>query len=254
MKKYVAILMALMMILSVTAFAEEGNYMIMATEAQFPPYEFYDGEEIVGIDYEIADAIAKKLGYDGVKVDDMLFDSIIPAVTEGKADFALAGLTATSDRMNNVYFSFPYTTSTQVIIVKEGSPITTVDDLFVEGNNYAIGVQLGTTGYLYATWDIEETGLGTVESYTSYVDAVEALKNDKVDCVLIDAAPADAFVKENEGLVILETEYVVESYAIAVSKDNVELLGKVSAALQDLIADGTVDAIIEKYIPAEDAE
>jgi polar amino acid transport system substrate-binding protein len=83
---------------------------------------------------------------------------------------------------------------------------------------------------------------------------VEALKNDKVDCVLIDAAPADAFVKENEGLVILETEYVVESYAIAVSKDNVELLGKVSAALQDLIADGTVDAIIEKYIPAEDAE
>ena len=252
MKKFAAILMALMMLLSMTAFAEEGNYLVMATEATFPPYEFYgEGEEIVGIDVEIADAIAKKLGYDGVKVDDVAFDSIIPAVTEGKADVALAGLTATAERMNSVYFSFPYTTSTQVVIVKEGSPIVSVDDLFVEGNNYAIGAQLGTTGYLYATWDIEEAGLGTVESYPSYVDAVEALKNGKVDCVLCDAAPAAEFVKANEGLVILETEYVVESYAIAVAKNNPELLGKVSGALQDLIADGTVDAIIEKYIPAE---
>jgi len=254
MKKFAAILMALVMILSVSAFAEEGNYLTWATEATFAPYEFYgEGEEVIGIDAEIADAIAKKLGYDGAKAEDMGFDSILPAVTEGKVDMALAGLTANSERMNSVYFSFPYATSTQAVIVKEGSPITTVDDLFVEGNNYAIGVQLGTTGYLYATWDIEEAGLGTVESYPSYVDAVQALLNGKVDCVLIDGAPADVFVAENEGLQILESAYTVESYAIAISKDNVELLGKVTAALQDLIADGTVDAIIEKYIPADEA-
>lgn len=254
MKKFFALMLSLVMLLSVTAFAEEeGNYLYWATEATFPPYEYYDGETVVGIDAEIADAIAKKLGYDGAKVEDMGFDSIIPAVTEGKVDMALAGLTATSDRMNSVYFSFPYTTSTQVVIVKEGSEITTVDDLFVEGKNWAVGAQIGTTGYLYATWEIEDAGLGTVESYPSYVDAVQALLTGKVDCVLCDAAPAAEFVAANEGLATLETAYVTESYAIAISKDNVELLGQVTAALQELIADGTVDAIINKYIPAEEA-
>lgn len=252
MKKFFALMLSLVMLLSVTAFAEEGNYLYWATEATFPPYEFYDeGGEVTGIDAEIADAIAKKLGYDGAKVEDMGFDSILAAVTEGKVDMALAGLTASADRMNSVYFSFPYTTSTQVVIVKEGSEITTVDDLFVEGKNWAVGAQIGTTGYLYATWDIEDAGLGTVESYPSYVDAVQALLTGKVDCVLCDAAPAAEFVSANEGLVTLETAYVTESYAIAISKDNVELLGQVTAALQDLIADGTVQSIIDKYIPAE---
>jgi len=249
MKKLLSLVIALIMVCSmVPAMAEK---LVMSTEAGFPPYEYYDGENIVGIDVEIADAIAKKLGYEGVEVMDIAFDNVIPAVTEGKAHMAMAGLTANKERMASVYFSFPYATGIQVVIVTENSPIASVDDLFAEGANNLIGVQIATTGELYATWDIQDAGLGEVKAFATGVDAVEALKNGKVDCVIIDSAPANAFVAANEGLKILETSYVTESYAIAIAKTNVDLLGKVTAALQDLIADGTVDAIIEKYIPAE---
>ena len=249
MKKLLSLVIALIMVCSmVPAMAEK---LIMSTEATFPPYEFVDGDKIVGIDVEIADAIAKKLGYEGIEVMDIAFDNVIPAVTEGKADMAMAGLTASVERMASVYFSFPYATGIQVVIVKEDSAITSVDDLFAEGANHLIGVQIATTGELYATWDIQDAGLGEVKAYANGVDAVEALKNGKVDCVIIDNEPAKAFVANNEGLKILETAYAEEDYAIAIAKDNIELLGKVSAALQDLIADGTVYAIIEKYIPAE---
>jgi len=246
MKKLLSLVFALMMICcSIPAMAE---YLIVSTEATFPPYEFYDGENIVGIDVEIADAIAKKLGYEGAQINDIAFDNIIPSVTEGKAHMALAGLTATTERMNSVYFSFPYATGIQVVIVAEGSSITSVDDLFT--CNPVIGVQMATTGDLYSTWDIEDAGLGKVARFNNGVDAIEALKNGKVDCVMIDSEPAKAFVAANEGLKILETAYAEEDYAIAIAKDNVELLGKVTAALQDLIADGTVQSIIDKYINA----
>ena len=249
MKKFFSLLIALMLVCSLApAMADK---LVMSTEATFPPYEYVDGDKIVGIDVEIADAIAKKLGYEGVEVMDIAFDNVIPAVTEGKADIAMAGLTASVERMASVYFSFPYATGIQVVIVPENSAIKSVDDLFAEGANHLIGVQIATTGELYATWDIQDAGLGEVKAFPNGVDAVEALKNGKVDCVIIDNEPAKAFVANNEGLTILETTYVTESYAIAVAKNNVELLGNVTAALQDLIADGTVDAIIEKYIPAE---
>ncbi len=248
MKKLLALVMTLCLLCATSAMAET---LTVATNAAFPPYEYYDGETPVGIDIEIADAIAKKLGYEGAVVADMDFDSIISAVQSGKADFAMAGMTATPERMANVYFSFPYATGIQVVIVKEDSPITSADDLFEEGKNYTIGVQLSTTGDLYTTWDIEDEGLGTVSRFNTGNDAVMALISGKVDCVVIDNEPAKAFVAANEGLKILDTEYVEESYAIAVSQGNVDLLGKITAALQDLIADGTVDAIIEKYIPAE---
>ena len=250
MKKLFAIVLAL--VLSCAFIPAMAESLTMATNAAFPPYEFIgDDGTPTGIDVEIADAIAKKLGYEGVEVQDMEFDSIIPAVSSGSAMVALAGLTATPERMNNVYFSFPYATGIQSIIVKEGSPITSADDLFVEGNNYTIGVQLSTTGDLYSTWDLEDEGLATVSRFSTGNDAVMALISGKVDCVIIDNEPAKAYVAANEGLVILETSYAVEDYAIGISKNNVELLGKVTAALQDLIADGTVENIINKYINAD---
>lgn len=222
-----------------------GGTLVMATNAEFPPYEYYENNEVVGIDAEIAAAIAEKLGMELV-IEDMSFDSIIPAIISGKADVGLAGMTVTEDRLENVDFSTSYATGVQVVIVAEGSEITSVDDLFGD-NNYTIGVQQATTGDLYCTWDIEDEGLGTVERFNKGADAVAALVAGKVDCVVIDNQPAKAFVEANEGLVILDTEYTVEDYAIALAKDS-ELTAVVDAALQELIADGTVQAILDKYI------
>ena len=222
----------------------------MATNAEFPPYEYYEGDTVTGIDVEIAQAIAGKLGLT-LQVEDMEFDSVISAVQGGKADIGMAGMTVTEERLEEVNFTESYATGVQVIIVTEDSDITSADDLFAEGANHTIGVQLATTGDLYTTEDIEAAGLGTVDRYNKGADAVMALKNGKVDCVVIDNEPAKAFVEANEGLKILETEYVTEDYAIAVSKDNEALHTAVDAALQELIADGTVQSIIDKYITAE---
>lgn len=229
--------------------ATEG-VLTMATNAEFPPYEYYEGDTVTGIDVEIAQAIAKKLGLT-LQVEDMEFDSVISAVQGGKADIGMAGMTVTEERLEEVNFTESYATGVQVIIVTEDSDITSADDLFAEGANHTIGVQLTTTGDLYTTEDIEAAGLGTVDRYNKGADAVMALKNGKVDCVVIDNEPAKAFVEANEGLKILETEYVTEDYAIAVSKDNEALHTAVDAALQELIADGTVQSIIDKYITAE---
>lgn len=227
----------------------EAGTLIMATNAEFPPYEYHDGDAIVGIDAEIAAAIAEKLGM-GFEIEDMAFDSIIPAVTSGKASFGMAGMTVTDERLQSVDFSDSYATGVQVVIVKEGSAITTVDDLFAEGANNAVGVQTGTTGDIYASGDIEEAGLGTIERFNKGADAVLALVQDKVDCVIIDNQPAKEFVAANEGLTILDTEYAVEDYAICFAKDS-ELTEQVNGALKELIADGTVQGIIDKYINAE---
>jgi polar amino acid transport system substrate-binding protein len=235
-----------------TAQAEEATLetavagtLTMATNAEFPPYESYEGDEVVGIDAEIAAAIAEKLGLE-LDIQDMAFDSIIPAITSGKADVGLAGMTVTEERQQSVDFSDSYATGVQVIIVTEDSPITCADDLFGDGN-YTIGVQNATTGDLYCTWDIEDEGLGTVQRYNKGADAVQALITGKVDCVVIDNEPAKAFVAANEGLTILDTEYVTEDYAIALAKDS-SLTESVNTALQELIADGTVQSILDKYI------
>lgn len=228
--------------------AVEGS-LTMATNAQFPPYEFYDGDKIVGIDAEIAGAIAEKLGLELI-IEDMEFDSIIEAVKSGKADIGLAGMTVTPERQESVDFTTSYATGVQVVIVTEDSAIASVDDLFAEGASHVIGVQRNTTGDLYTTWDLEEAGLATIDRYSKGSDAVQALKTGKVDCVVIDNEPAKAFVAEVEGLKILETEYVLEDYAGAMSKDNTALYEAVNAALDELIADGTIKAIVETYIPA----
>ena len=222
----------------------------MATNATFPPYEYIEGGEVVGIDAEIAAAIAEKLGLELV-IDDMEFDAIIECVKGGKADIGLAGMTVTPERQEEVNFTASYATGVQVVIVTEDSAITTVDDLFAEGASNIIGVQRNTTGDLYSTWDLEDEGLATVERYSKGAEAVQALITGKVDCVIIDNEPAKAFVAANEGLKILETEYILEDYAAAMSKDNTVLYEAVNTALEELIADGTIQAIIDKYIPAE---
>ena len=221
--------------------------LTMATEATFQPYEYYDGDAIVGIDVEVAQAIAEKLGME-LEVTDIAFDSIIPGVQTGKYDMGMAGMTVTDERKEQVNFSDSYATGVQVVIVKDDSPITSVDDLFADGANTVVGTQAGTTGFIYATSDIEDAGLGTVKSFGKTTDAVEALKNGQVDCVVLDNEPAKALVAANEGLHILDTEYAVEDYAIAIAKENTDLLEKVNKALAELTADGTLQSIVDKYI------
>ena len=250
--KILALLAVLCLVLSCAACgSKESDKLVMGTNASFPPYEFTDDAgNIVGIDAEIAAAIAEKLGKE-LEIKDMDFDSLLTAVQSGSIDFALAGMTVTDERKETVDFSDTYATGVQVIIVKEDSAIKTADDLFADGANNKIGVQLATTGDLYCTWDIEDEGLGSVERYNKGADAIMALNSGKVDCVVIDNEPAKVFVENNPGLKILDTEYITEDYAIAVSKDAPELLKAIDGALGELIADGTVAKIIEKYIPAE---
>ena len=248
MKKLLALVLTLAMTLSFTAAL--ADTLTMATNASFPPYEYYEGEEVVGIDVDICAAIAEKLGME-FEVADMDFDAIIGAVQSGKADVGMAGMTVTEERQMMINFSSSYATGIQSVIVKEDSAITSVDDLFAEGASTKIGVQLSTTGDLYSTWDLEDAGLATINRYPNGNDATMALLADKVDCVIIDNEPAKAYVAANPGLKVLETAYAVEEYAACIAKNNTELLEKFDAALVELINDGTVASIIGKYIKAE---
>ena len=255
MKKIFVVTLALIMLLALCACGSSKSntatdgVLTMATNAAFPPYEFVEGDDYAGIDVEIAGAIAEKLGLT-LQVEDMEFDSIIEAVKGGKADIGMAGMTVTEERLEEVNFTESYATGKQVIIVTEDSEITTVDDLFDVGG-YVIGVQRNTTGDLYTTWDLEDEGLATIDRYSKGADAVQALKTGKVDCVVIDDQPAKAFIAEVDGLQILETEYIEEMYAGAMSKDNTELYEAVNSALKELIADGTVQSIIDRYRAAD---
>ncbi len=219
-----------------------GGTLVMATNAEFPPYEYYEGENVIGIDAEIAQAIADKLGME-LKIEDMAFDSIIVAVNSGKADMGMAGMTVTEDRLENVNFSDTYAHASQVVIVKEDSTIASPDDL----SGKKVGVQLGTTGDAYAG-DIEGA---TVERYNKGFEAVQALSQGKIDAVIIDGEPAKVFVEENEGLKILDEAFTEEDYAIAIAKDNDELLEKINGALAELKESGELDKIVDKYITAE---
>ena len=222
----------------------ETKKLVMGTNAAFPPYEFVDdNNEIVGIDAEIAKAVAEKMGYE-LEIKDMEFDSLITAVSTHSIDFALAGMTVTDERKESVNFSDTYAKGVQVIIVKEGSDIKDVDGL----KGKTIGVQAGTTGDIYCT---DEFGQDSVKQFNNGALAVAALNNGQVDCVVIDNEPAKSFVAANEGLAILETAYAEEDYAAAIAKDNEQLLKDFNDALAALKADGTIDGIIEKYIPSK---
>lgn len=220
---------------------EEGK-LTMSTNAAFPPYEMTtDSGDFEGIDVEIAAAIAEKLGLE-LDILDTDFDSALLAVNQGKSDMVMAGVSITDDRLLVMDFSDTYATGIQVVIVKEGSDVT-LDNL----GEKMIGVQKGTTGWQYCTDDYGEEH---VTAYDNGLTAVQALVSGKVDCVVIDNAPAQEFVKANDGLAILDTEYANEDYSIGVDKGNTALLDAINGALKELIADGTVQRIIDTYIPA----
>ena len=222
----------------------EAGKLTMATNATFPPYEMTtDAGDIEGIDVETAQAIADKLGLE-LQIDDMDFDAALLSVQQGKADIVMAGVTVTDERKAVMDFSDSYATGIQSIIVPEGSDIASPDDLAGK----KIGTQRGTTGYIYCT---DDYGEDHVIAYDDGIVAVQDLLNGKVDAVVIDKAPAQEFVAANPGLVILDTEYANEDYAIGVAKGNTALVDAVNGALAELTADGTIQSIIEKYIPAE---
>ena len=222
----------------------EPGKLIMSTNAAFPPYEMTtDSREFEGIDIETAQAIADKLGLE-LQIDDMDFDAALLAVQQGKSDMVMAGVTVTDERQNVMDFTDSYATGIQSIIVKEDSDIASVDDLAGK----KIGTQRGTTGYLYCSDDF---GDENVVAYDNGLTAVQMLNNGQVDCVVIDNAPAKEFIAANPGLKLLDTAYVEESYAIGIGKGNTELKDAINTALEELKADGTLQAIVDKYITAE---
>ena len=222
----------------------EAGKLIMATNATFPPYEMTtDAGDCEGIDAELAGAIAEKLGLE-LQIDDMDFDAALLSVQQGKADIVMAGVSVTEDRLLVMDFSDSYATGIQSIIVPEDSDIASADDLA----GHMIGCQRGTTGSIYCSDDF---GAESVTAYDNGLTAVQALVNGQVDCVVIDNAPAQEFVAANPGLKILDTSYVEEEYAIGMGKGNTAMLEAVNGALADLKEDGTIQAIVDKYISAE---
>ena len=222
----------------------EAGKLTMATNAAFPPYEMTtDAGAFEGIDVDTAKAIAEKLGLE-LQIDDMDFDAALLSVQQGKADIAMAGITVTDERMAVMSFSDSYATGIQSIIVPEGSDIASPDDLAGK----MIGTQRGTTGYIYCSDDF---GDDAVVAYDDGLTAVQALNNGQVDAVVIDNAPAKEFVAANPGLVLLDTSYAEEDYAIGMAKGNTALEDAVNAALEELKADGTLQSIVDKYITAE---
>jgi len=221
----------------------EAGKLTMATNAAFPPYEMTtDAGEFEGIDIETAQAIADKLGLE-LQIDDMDFDAALLSVQQGKADIVMAGVTVTDERKAVMDFSDSYATGIQSIIVPEGSDIASPDDLAGK----KIGTQRGTTGYIYCSDDF---GDENVVAYDDGLTAVQALNNGQVDAVVIDNAPAQEFVAANPGLKILDTSYAEEDYAIGMAK-NSPLEDAVNSVLEELKADGTLQAIVDKYITAE---
>ena len=223
--------------------------LTMSTNASFPPYEMVaDDGSFEGIDVEVAGAIAEKLGLE-LQVDDMGFDAALQAAQTGKSDMVMAGVTITEERQAVMDFSNSYANGVQVVIVKEDSPIQTVDDL---ANANMIGCQMGTTGYIYCSDTPENGGFGEdhVTPYDDGAAAVQALMNGQVDAVVIDNMPAQSYVAANPGLKILDGEFTNEDYAIGVAKGNTALLDAINGALEELTADGTIQSIVDKYISA----
>ncbi len=221
------------------------TYLVMGTNAEFPPFEMRGGPggtKVVGFDVEVAKAIAAKVGLP-LKIEDMKFDSLLPALDAGKVDMVLAGMTITPDRARNVDFSAPYYKATQVVLIRKGDPAPTrKEDL----QGRTVAVQLGTTGAGVA---VELAGQENVRQFTSTMDAVVELMNTKVDFVVIDEQPAINFQKRNApDLDLVRLAFADEFYGVAVKKGNAELLARVNEALAEIVADGRYDQFVDQWL------
>jgi len=262
MKKLIALMMAALMLFAVAGCAQQTQkeaadnqtgqqtqkkeVLVMGTNAEFPPFEYKENNEIVGFDIEIAKIIAEELGME-LKIEDMAFDGLLSALQSGKVDFVIAGMTVTEDRKKNVDFSESYFNASQVIIVKkEGSAVKSKDDL----SGKKVGVQIGTTGDAYLTENHPDV---EVVRFQKGADAIMELKNGKCDAVVIDANPAKVFVEKNSDLTLLEEQLTEEEYAIAVKKGS-ELKAQIDEILQKIKSDGRYDEIYAKYFPEETEE
>ncbi len=269
MKKIIALIMAVAMVMlcacALTSCGEkekETAKLVMATNAAFPPYEYVDGDKIVGIDAEIAAAIAEKLGMELV-IEDVEFGSIVAGVQSGKFDMGMAGMTVTDERKESVNFTDTYAKGIQSVIVKADSEYESFEDFYTgfddEGNpagtkeGITIGVQQDTTGDIYSSDTPENWGFGeeNVIRYKTGNEAVLALAAGKVTAVIIDNEPAKSYIASTEGLKILDGAYADEDYAICVAKEKTDLLEKINKALKELTEEGKVQKIVDKYIPAE---
>lgn len=219
--------------------------LTMSTNAEFEPFEFKDGTKIVGIDVDIANKIAQKLG-DQLKINDVAFDSLLMELQSGKCDFVAAGMSITEDKKKNVDFSDTYFDATQSIIVKKDSPIKSRTDL----NGKKVGVQQGTTGDSFCTNEDKKSDIkvGTVKRFNKGADAISDLISGRIDAVVIDDFPAAKFVSKNpDKLVKLSDALTVEHYAIAVKKGDTAKLDLINGVLKDMKSSGELDKIINNY-------
>ena len=228
---------------------KKNGFITMSTNAEFEPFEYKDGESIVGIDLEISQKIADKLGVE-LKVNDVAFDSLIPEITSGKADFVAAGMTADDERRKNVDFSDSYFDAGQAVIVKKGGDIKAPKDL----DGKKVGVQTGTTGDKYCTNEdgTSEIKVGSVERYNKGMDAVSDLIAGRIDAVVIDDFPAQKYVEKNSDKIAkLNDMLTSEQYAIAVKKGNTELTDLINETLKELKDSGDLQKIFDKYLAQE---
>lgn len=219
-----------------TGCGKNENELVMVTEAGFAPYEYYEGGEIVGVDIDIANEIAKELGKELV-VKDIAFDSIVNEVKSGKADFAAAGISYSEERAKEVDFSINYATSKQVVIVNENSDIKDPSEI----SNKKIAVQLGSIADTYVTKEYQDA---TITRQKKYLAAIQDLKTGKVDCVVMDELPAKEILKENSGLKILDKELTQDKYGMIVKKGNKELLDSINKVLERLVSEGKISEYV----------
>lgn len=228
---------AMVLSLSVTAFAKEKIYV--GTNAEFPPFEYLENGEIKGFDMELVNEIGKILDAD-IKIVDMAFDGLLPALQMKKVDLVIAGMTANEERMKTVSFTQPYYTASQVIIVKEGNDsIKSFNDL----KGKKVGVMLGFTGDMVVS-EIEGV---KIERFNAAYAGIMALQAGKVEAVVLDSEPAKNYVAQNKGLVLADADAEQEEYAIAVRKNDKALLEKVEKALKEVKENGTYDKLLQKY-------
>jgi len=238
MKKAFVLLTALLWLLGISASAD--GVLVMATNPEFPPFEYMEGENIEGLDVDLAIEIAKDLGME-LFIESMAFDSIIAAVKTLKADVGIAGMSITDERLNSVDFSVPYFDASQVCIIIAGSGIASNEDLMGK----KVGVQLGTTGDIAASEMTDD-----VVRYQKGLDAILELQSNKLDAVVLDKPVAENILKSinNDKLVIAHgIIFEEESYAIAVAKNRPELLESINNTIARIYADGTMELITAKY-------